>query len=119
MRKHVKELWLEALRSGKYEQTKNLLCDSNNRYCCLGVLTELYIAQMKKNRKKAKITKCPALVGGWKKYTTDTNEYTCTIPLVVKKWAGLTTGQVSWAMHMNDNCNLDFRTIANAIDCTY
>lgn len=33
--------WVEALRSGKYEQGEGCLRDSNGRYCCLGVLTEL------------------------------------------------------------------------------
>ena len=38
----VKQLWLEALRSGKYEQTRECLRDQHG-YCCLGVLQDLYI----------------------------------------------------------------------------
>jgi len=33
--------WLDALRSGKYEQGQGFLKDKHNRYCCLGVLCEL------------------------------------------------------------------------------
>lgn len=33
--------WVEALRSGQYEQTRNDLRDENG-YCCLGVACELY-----------------------------------------------------------------------------
>ena len=34
--------WVEALRSGKYEQCKEMLYDSNvNGYCCLGVLNKI------------------------------------------------------------------------------
>lgn len=35
-----KEKWLEALRSGKYPQTKHRLKTSEG-YCCLGVLCEI------------------------------------------------------------------------------
>lgn len=32
-----KAKWIEALRSGKYEQAQNELINNNNKYCCLGV----------------------------------------------------------------------------------
>lgn len=34
------ETWVAALRSGKYEQGQNVLCDGS-RFCCLGVLADL------------------------------------------------------------------------------
>lgn len=33
--------WIEALRSGKYEQGKYALRTSDNCYCCLGVLADV------------------------------------------------------------------------------
>lgn len=33
--------WLVALRSGKYGQAKGVLCSSNGKYCCLGVLSKI------------------------------------------------------------------------------
>ena len=39
MDKNVVELWVKALRSGKYKQTRRVLKDKNG-YCCLGVLAE-------------------------------------------------------------------------------
>lgn len=33
----IKKKWVDALRSGKYEQGREYLCDGD-RYCCLGVL---------------------------------------------------------------------------------
>lgn len=36
----LKDAWLTALRSGKYEQTKETLRD-NNGFCCLGVLCDI------------------------------------------------------------------------------
>lgn len=45
MNGRVKELWLDALRSGKYEQGTNKLSykdeEGKTRYCCLGVLCDL------------------------------------------------------------------------------
>jgi hypothetical protein len=42
MNKEIKTLWINALRSGKYEQTTGTL-KSSTGHCCLGVLCELYI----------------------------------------------------------------------------
>ena len=39
MDKNVMELWVKALRSGKYKQGHTTLCFMD-RYCCLGVLAE-------------------------------------------------------------------------------
>lgn len=36
----VKKAWVRALRSGKYKQNKNSLCNQHG-YCCLGVLAEI------------------------------------------------------------------------------
>ena len=39
----VQKQWLEALRSGKYEQGKHYLkskAENSEKYCCLGVLAE-------------------------------------------------------------------------------
>lgn len=37
----VKQLWIDALRSKKYQQNFGVL-KSKNGYCCLGVLCDLY-----------------------------------------------------------------------------
>lgn len=41
--KHLQK-WIEALESGKYEQGKKQL-RSGDSFCCLGVLTDLYIRE--------------------------------------------------------------------------
>ena len=45
MKEEVKDLWLEALRSGKFRQgrrrLKVMLPDGRFEYCCLGVLCEI------------------------------------------------------------------------------
>lgn len=40
MKEDIKNLWVEALRSGKYKQSKNRL-KTDDGYCCLGVLCEI------------------------------------------------------------------------------
>lgn len=42
MDKNVKRRWIRALKSGKYTQTQGCLKDDFG-YCCLGVLTDLYL----------------------------------------------------------------------------
>lgn len=44
MKKSIAKKWIKALRSGKYEQGTKALCYEADsiRYCCLGVLCDLY-----------------------------------------------------------------------------
>lgn len=41
MNPEMKQKWLEALRSGKYQQGKHYLRTTQDQYCCLGVLCDL------------------------------------------------------------------------------
>ncbi len=41
MNAEIKQKWIEALKSGKYRQGREALRDSDNDYCCLGVLCDL------------------------------------------------------------------------------
>jgi hypothetical protein len=41
MDKKLKAKWVKALRSGKYEQGKEVLVDNKGKYCCLGVLCHI------------------------------------------------------------------------------
>lgn len=38
----IRQQWVDALRSGKYEQGRRLLRDANGNYCCLGVLCDIF-----------------------------------------------------------------------------
>lgn len=42
MRQSVAKEWVAALRSGEYNQGRNVLKNLDNTFCCLGVLCELY-----------------------------------------------------------------------------
>jgi len=42
MNKEIAKKWVEALRSGNYKQGHCQLRSTDNKYCCLGVLCDLY-----------------------------------------------------------------------------
>lgn len=46
MKKRIKQLWVDALRSHEFYQGRGRLCtvtnDGEHRFCCLGVLCELH-----------------------------------------------------------------------------
>jgi hypothetical protein len=44
MNRRVKKKWVEALRSGEFEQGQGALC-RDGKYCCLGVLSELAVRE--------------------------------------------------------------------------
>ncbi len=46
MNPEVKKNWLAALRSGEYQQGKDYL-HRDGSFCCLGVLTDLYLKEHK------------------------------------------------------------------------
>lgn len=41
MKPEIKKIWIEALRSGKYQQGQGALKEGDS-FCCLGVLCDLY-----------------------------------------------------------------------------
>lgn len=114
----ARQNWVEALRSGEYEQGKAVLRTGDNRYCCLGVACDLL-------RKLEGI-------GHWDTSTLDFvvssrenggvfEKRSGSLPLVACKWLG----GVSHCGRLNDGSNyLDalndegktFSEIANLIE---
>lgn len=41
LKSEIKLKWVNALRSGKYDQGKGRLKDDENKFCCLGVLCDV------------------------------------------------------------------------------
>lgn len=76
MNASIKQAWTEALRSGKYQQGRESLCN-NGKFCCLGVLTDLYI--------QATNQQWHHDVGGCYSFETEGG----ILPLSVQQWAGL------------------------------
>lgn len=78
MNKRIKNLWVKALRSGKYLQTKGILHKKSrgyDKFCCLGVLTNLYVEETGDD-------------SAWYYPDTDGDTRDCLHDNVVK-WAGL------------------------------
>jgi hypothetical protein len=85
----ITQRWIDALRSGAYEQGKGAL-RLKNKYCCLGVLCDLY---SKENNEE------------WKMVDEKTEQYAfqeCLsyLPKKVQKWAGMNTcsGEINHKM---------------------
>lgn len=114
----IKKLWVDALRSGEFEQTKGSLRDETG-HCCLGVLCELH------QRANPDSTG-----GGWSHNYLMENTYRYDgqaniLPVSVRNWAGLDTysptvlanedvGECSLA-ELNDK-HFDFKQIAETIE---
>ena len=99
--------WVEALRSGKFKQTKGIL-KYQDAFCGLGVACEVY----RKTRKKGFIT--------WVNYTILGSAGT--LPLQVQKWLGLKNeyartdkGTIQSVTALNDN-GASFSKIADFIE---
>ena len=105
--------WVNALRSGKYDQGKGYLClfnPSTNQYkhCCLGVLTDLYINQMRKSKKANKTnlenynfscqsTAQDRFYPAWLNLEiTHEERDACVLPKAVAEWAGINTNIRGW-----------------------
>lgn len=88
MNPEVRQKWVEALRSGDYEQTVGYLHigkpDSNHEpagYCCLGVLCELAV----KSGVKIDVYEKSTAEGSIFSYSGHSQD----LPVEVKTWAGL------------------------------
>jgi len=90
VKEEIKTLWTEALRSGEYDQGSGSLkaVDCTPKFCCLGVLTDLY-------RKDKDVS--------WEEATElarDPDEYNPTkatsyMPECVASWAGFLESELS------------------------
>lgn len=79
MNKQVKQRWIEALRSGEYQQTKSCL-HNDQGFCCLGVLTDLYVKDHSQH--------------SWVLYDDRYKmiDETAILPTQVREWSGLNGG---------------------------
>lgn len=115
----VKKQWIEALRSGKYEQGTAYL-RKNDRHCCLGVLCDISgLGEWKED----------GLLGG-DAYVTNSYATSKALPPAVMEWAGLLTanpyigkvlqhGRVGSLAEYNDGIwveKKDFNGIADLIE---
>lgn len=113
MKKSIMEKWVAALRSGEYKQGKGQLRNSQNEFCCLGVLCNLHAQE------HPEIAKTQLL-------TTKYMDHDGTPPCEVTEWAGFRDhnhfGQISTIKNdlvtLNDT-GKSFKQIAKIIEKHY
>lgn len=116
MKREVKLKWVEALRSGQYQQGKKMLHSlRDDTYCCLGVLSDLAV-------KEGVVSPSPSSIHTREIYREVYDscyvEYLC--PKVME-WAGLRKANpwitgVGTLSHMNDVLEMPFEVIALYIE---
>ena len=125
MNKEIKELWLNALRSGEYKQCRGRLMketsEGQRSFCCLGVLTDLALKEgviehkweLEHNRIQMNYD-----------YFVVNNEVGCLIPEVMK-WAGIDTpdgtyytgkNKISDELSTKNDRGASFKQIADIIE---
>lgn len=140
MNLEIASLWTAALRSGKYEQTTQKLCTGEG-FCCLGVLSELYLATPGANLARHDITNLRGdlLYAQYIFDDEDGNRITkdSALPRPAREWAGLEgdlgdlcdtvfyAGAIDWEQVTSDesesladlnDSGLTFAQIADVID---
>ena len=85
MKKDIAEIWINALQSGEYDQGSEYLC-AGGRYCCLGVLCDLYAQNAADNLRIVEKEK-----GDSGFIITYYNHDSEVLPDVVQEWAGMCT----------------------------
>lgn len=107
--------WVAALRSGEYQQGQGYL-NKQNKFCCLGVVCDLYIKSGGKGEWKMDAT------GMGRFIVKDAVDEAMYLPDVVRKWlieddfaAGQDLSELN-PISLNDNRRLDFAQIADCIE---
>ena len=99
--------WIQALRSGKYNQTRYILHDSQG-YCCLGVACDILIPHKLKNLNG------DGKMIGWSPYNQSN----------VPKWLKLINDDFkiktgTYLMACNDILGMSFNEIADVLELVY
>lgn len=120
MNPEVKVKWLAALRGGEYKQGRGCLRKESRgetRFCCLGVLTDLYIQEYPENgawtyHKNNRVGERHTY------YRFSYDEEEDAVPIPVQEWANIglrgNFGNSS-LVYKNDN-GASFKQIANMVE---
>jgi hypothetical protein len=124
MDQQIKEQWVEALRSGRYNQGQGCLRthihgddESNDKFCCLGVLADI---MMPDNYDWAIAQGSAPLV--WTGELGENGYAEVELPFDLKEIAGIDDDECSELMNMNDggedvgHIGRTFKYIANYIE---
>lgn len=120
--------WVEALRSGKYSQGYYTLKDTENNFCCLGVLCDITKDQLNlewtldtawryeiDGRRDVPPEKVLDLLG----WDTNTEFIKASeIHKILSDWYGIENEMVS-LIEMNDSYELSFTQIADVLEAKF
>ena len=114
MNPDVKKKWVEALRSGEYDQTTGWLTNEyGTKFCCLGVLCDLYARETK--GKAGFVEKGPGL-----QFESENGSSNAELTDDVQLWAGLESSSPevydTALMDLNDIEGFSFNEIADLIE---
>lgn len=103
MNQEIKQEWVAALRSGKYQQGQGLLRTKDNRFCCLGVLCDVVKPRLNADWEQSGsyITFMGGIVG---------------LPTEVVDFVNLSWPQTDILIRMNDANGKVFAEIADYIE---
>jgi hypothetical protein len=117
MNSQVKEKWIAALRSGKYDQGSEKL-RSHQGYCCLGVLCDLYSKEKNTEWKfNGEYEESPLPMDYW--YFDGESEF---LPESVREWAGFSIASPQVRVEVTEDDEdewFDNDDIANLNDSGY
>lgn len=88
MNPKVKRRWIQNLRNRKYKQGTRMLRTANDKFCCLGVLCDLYINSKEGNNIKWDMDEDSQQMG------PDIARINGTLPACVREWAGLPANDI-------------------------
>lgn len=113
----LKTKWLEALRSGKFEQGHKQLAYSKNKvnhYCCLGVLCE--VAGLEKKPFKSKFDRKSTVIVDQDFVSPSGETMFATLSQDVTAQFGLTEEILEECVQWNDGEGLSFSEIADNLE---
>jgi len=109
MNQDIKDKWINALRSGEYKQGTGTLKNSNDAFCCLGVLCDLHA--------KETDTRWVDAEDGWPANYLGNDG---SLPYKVIEWAGLEVQDPVICDHFistyNDKKGYSFDQLADLIE---
>lgn len=97
MKPEIAKIWVDALRSGKYDQGISVLRDKDNKFCCLGVLCELAV--------KEGIIDTPVLMDDNREYYIYEKHSYGVLPNNVQEWAGMKNSNGRYTDTFDSNGN--------------
>ncbi len=88
MNQQIKQLWMTALQSGKYEKGTRYLRNTLDEFCCLGILCDIFKEETGKGEWHKNGTLYEFKIGSESVYTM--------LPFSVSDWAGIkdTSGEL-------------------------